>query len=191
MFRVNLKIDKKDFMSCNIYYLRKYFGVKEIVLISLLLIAGIVLNIYFGNSLMMIAAAVAFFLIGGSMVFYLVTSQQTFKFEFVRRGTTHQEIIFLDDKFEITTFEREKTYKDMFYYNKIDRIAIKNDVVYIYATTALNYYIKRDSFSEGKFDEFCIFIREKVNPMVFKMKQKKKKIKPDYLNINGGGDKNG
>lgn len=181
MFRTDLKVNKKNFMDCNTYFLRRYFGIKEGILIALLLVAGLVMQLFFGTIMILVVGIVAIILMLASILFFIVTSAQTYKYEFEKRAVSHQSLTFLDEKFEIVTYEGEKSYKDIFEYKKIDRIAIKKDVVYIYATVALNYYIRRDSFVEGTFDDFCFFLKEKVDPITFKMRQKKKRIKPDYF----------
>lgn len=178
MFKTQIKINKKDYLKCNLYYLKKYIGIKEIILSVFLFIAGAVLCFLFKNLFILIMCGVTLVLMGGALLFYIGTSNAGYKMEFEKRGATKWEISFDTEGFTVDTYERggEDMFTEKRLFSQVDRIAILKDRVYIFANSAVMYYIKYNDFTEGNFIEFCEYIKTVADPSKFKMKAKRKQF---------------
>lgn len=176
MFKTEIKISKKDFISCNMYYLRKYIGLKEILMVVFLFIAGLVLFFTTANLLILILCGVTVLLVAGSILFYVGTANAGYKMEYSKRGVTKIAITFTETGFIVETFERDSLYTEKKLYTELEKLAVLKDRVYLYVGAAVMYYVKYDSFTEGNFIEFCDFIKEKVEPAKMKMKTKRKQF---------------
>ena len=178
-FKATVKINKKDYMACSRYYLRKYVGVKEFILVLALLVGAFVMYFAFGQLIVAILAAVTIVLMGGAVLVYLFVSQKNYTEEFEKRHTTSWDFAFHEDGFDITVNEQggEDAYTEKRSYDQVEKVALKKDRAYIYAGAASVYYIKYDSMTEGTFIEFCEFAKNKIDPYKFKMKDKRRKNK--------------
>ena len=41
-----IKTDKNDYFKCSMYYMRRYFGLRETLLLAFLLLAGVLLYVF-------------------------------------------------------------------------------------------------------------------------------------------------
>lgn len=177
MFGARIDINSKDYLKCNRYYLKKYLGVREYILVAFLLFGGLFLYFAFNQWLILMFCGIAIALMIGAVAVYFIVARKSFTEEFVKRNTHIWEIRFLEDEFEVTTLEEngEKPYTEKRPYATIDKVAILKDRVYIFAGPATMYYIKYDAMTEGNFIEFCEFVKNKIEPAKFKMKDSRKK----------------
>lgn len=178
-FKATTQINAKDYMACNSYYLRKYVGIKELILVAFLIIGALVLYFAFDQMVMLIFAGVTIVIMAAAIVIYLAVSKKNFTEEFVKRNTHTWDFNFYEDGFDITVNEElgEKVYTEKRSYDQVEKVAILKDRVYIYAGPASMYYVKYDAMTEGNFIEFCEFVKEKIEPYKFKMKDKRRKNK--------------
>lgn len=177
MFVVNVEINKADYVKCNQYYLRRYFGVKEIILLCLLFAGGIALFFAFQQIFMLIMSGITLFLTVLLVVIFVALGKKQYKQEFVDRNTKLWTFTFSETEYSIETHENDgkDAYKEIREYDQVDRIAILEDkgIIYFYTSPATMYYIKKDNLPDGEFDKLISFMREKFNPMKFRMRQKK------------------
>lgn len=177
MYKANVKINQKDYLACNLYYLRKYLGIKEIVLVALLFVSSFaVFFLTGGKYLFLILSGVVVLLFLGALAFYQYTAIRGYKLEFTDRGATHWELSFDELGIVADTFERggEEKYTHKCLYAELEKVAILKDKVYIYVGSAVCYYVTHDSLTQGNFVEFCEFLKEKIPAEKFKMRTKRK-----------------
>ncbi|MDR2266119.1 MAG: hypothetical protein LBE09_00840 [Christensenellaceae bacterium] len=161
------------------YYLKKYIGVREIVLTAFLFIAGLVLGLGFNNLVVLILCAATIALIAFCIALYVAVASGGYKQEFEKRGATKWEISFNELGVTADVFENDGTTKftDKKLYEDIDKIALLKDKAYVYFSTAIMFYINYTDFRIGNFVDFCEFIRERVDPKKLKMKAKFRRYK--------------
>ena len=178
-FKATSQINAKDYMACNSYYLRKYVGIKELILVLFLLVGALVLYFAFDQLVIMIFAAITIVIMAAAIGVYLVIAKKNYTEEFEKRNTLTWDFNFHEDGFDITINEEhgEKAYIEKRSYDQVEKVAILKDRVYIYAGPASMYYVKYDAMTEGNFIEFCDFVKEKIDPYKFKMKDKRRKNK--------------
>ncbi|HOB64785.1 MAG TPA: hypothetical protein PKH08_06495 [Clostridia bacterium] len=176
MYKANVKINQKDYLACNLYYLRKYLGIKEIVLVALLFVSSFAVFFLTGKYLFLILSGVVVLLFLGALAFYQYTAIRGYKLEFTDRGATHWELSFDELGIVADTFERggEEKYTHKCLYAELEKVAILKDKVYIYVGSAVCYYVTHDSLTQGNFVEFCEFLKEKIPAEKFKMRTKRK-----------------
>lgn len=178
MFKTKIKIEKKDYLACNLYYLKKYLGIRELVMVGLLFAASVAVFLLTHQYLFLILSGAVVVMLLGALGFYQITSAKGFKMEFEARDATHWEISFDELGFVADTYERggETKFTHKCLYADLEKAAILKDRVYLYVGSAMCYYIKYDSFTSGNFIEFCDFIKDKVAPEKFRMRTKKKQF---------------
>lgn len=182
MFKVEVDINKSDYMKTNRHYLKKYLGVKEYVLLGLLIALGIALYILTEQLFIIILTAVTIFLLAIFLLIFNISGSKLYKAEYVNRKIGKLNFSFEEDYFEIEVFEEAigEEYTEKYIYPNIEKAAILKDRIYIYLGAATMYYIKADSFTEGNFVEFCDFMKKKLQPHKFKMKNARFKDRVRY-----------
>ncbi|MFA5449105.1 MAG: hypothetical protein WC292_01515 [Clostridia bacterium] len=180
MFKAKTPIIKKDYISANLYYLRKFVGIREIVLAVFLLAAGLTLYFWVGNLFILIMCGITVVLMAGALLFYWGTAVAGYKMEFEKRDAVRWEFFFEKEEFTADVFEQggEEKFSDKITYDSLDKVAIKKDRVYIYASAAIVFYIRHQDFTQGNFIEFCDFIKAAVTPDKLKMKTKRRRQFP-------------
>ncbi|MDR0696798.1 MAG: hypothetical protein LBF68_04560 [Christensenellaceae bacterium] len=156
------------------YYLKKYIGVREVLLLLFLFIAGIVLGIIAENLFVLAMCGVTVLLAIICIAIYYATGIAGFKQEFEKRSAVKWNLVFNEIGITADVFEENGNAKftDKKLYEELDRIALLKDKVYIYFNAALMFYINHSDFTEGNFVEFCEFIKGRVDPKKLKMKAK-------------------
>ena len=86
-FKATVKINEKDYMACARYYLRKYVGIKELVLVIALIVGAFVMYFAFNQVVVAILAGITLLLMAGAVVVYLVVSKKNYKEEFQKRNS--------------------------------------------------------------------------------------------------------
>lgn len=167
------------------YYLRRFLGLREIILVTLLFAIAMwlflayeifIALIFFGVTLLLILIAVALFLVTGFL---------GYKHDYEKTGTEYHQIEFFDDRLLVTSLDKvgEPIFAEEHLYAKIEKIALKRTSIYIYAGVAINYFVTSESMKETSLDNLKKFLIDKVSPEKFKIKKtirrypKRKKIK--------------
>ena len=190
---VEMNADKKSYFNCSMYYMRKYFGLREIILLSILLGIGLALYLTAGVFFILILFGVCLLVIGIAFILFVWTSVSGFKVDFERLGIVKKVIKFGEESIEVISIDKygKQLYKETHFYDKIDKVAIKKDVIYIYAQVSVFYYITADSLSDEDRKKLVDILHEKIQSQdTFKIKKtyriypKKKKItlEPDKDN---------
>ena len=90
--------DKKEYFKCSMYYMRRYFGLREIILLSILLIIGVALFVFAGQVFMLILFAVSVFIILLALTLFLITSVTGYKVDMEKKGVAKQKLEFKEDE---------------------------------------------------------------------------------------------
>lgn len=178
-FQVEVPIEKKPYMAASMYYLKRYIGVREIVLFTLLFLLGLGLFFWTQAIWAIVLAGVTVFIVAAVVVFYWATALAGYRMEFEKRGATHWQMRFTEKEFLVETHEAgDKVYPEKRAILSFDRVAIKKDRVYLYFSGAIMYYIPYNAkFTEGNFVEFTEWIRQVMPPEKFKMRSRKRNFK--------------
>lgn len=182
-----VECNKKDFFNCSMYYMRRYFGLREIILMSILLIAGLLLFFLADMIMVLILFGVTLLVVLITVVLFLWTSISGYKHDLIKAGIATQKIHF--DEKEMTAVyynsKGEQLFNEIHDYSKIEAIVVKKNFIYIYAGIAIFYYFKRDKIGEEDYLNLCNYLRTNVPKEKFKFKTvkriypKKKKITID------------
>ena len=110
----------------NVYYLRRFFGVKEGVLVALLIIGGLVLFFAFRQWLILLLAGITVVIMAGAVAVYLGISKKTFREEYVKRHTEEIAATFDETEFSVEIREErgERSYTEKRGYDAIEKIAL-------------------------------------------------------------------
>lgn len=181
---LTIKCDKKDYFWCSMYYIRRYFGLREIILLTLLLVAALLLWFLAGLILIMIFFGVTVLVVLITVALFVWTSVAGFKHDSEKQGIAYQKLSFREDALYVDFLNSvgETILSEIHEYGKIEAIAVRKNFIYIYAAIAIFYYFKRNKLEEGQFGELTLFLREHVPEEKFKFKTvkriypKKKKI---------------
>ena len=180
-----MNADKKAYFNCSMYYMRKYFGLREIILLSILLGIGLGLFIFLKTYFILILFGVCLLIIGIAFLLFVWTSVSGFKVDYEKLGIAKKVLRFGEDHIEAISLDKygKELYKETHSYDKLDKIAVKRDVIYIYAQVSVFYYITAETLSDEDRNKFVELLHEKVkNEDTFKIKKtfrmfpKKKKI---------------
>jgi hypothetical protein len=178
MFKASVKITKKAHLNMGAFYLRKYIGVKELILFVVLIIAGMVIAVLSDQPYVMWIAIGSVAMCGICVLLYLVLTAAGYKKEFAERHADKWEFQFNDGGFVVELYENdEKTqYTEKFAYENCERIAIRPAVIYMFFGAAIQYYIPRESLTEGEYAELCKFLEDVIPVEKFKMKAKMRRF---------------
>lgn len=180
-----MNADKKAYFKCSMYYMRKYFGLREIILLSILLGIGLALFFFAKTYFILILFGVCILIIGIAFALFLWTSISGFKVDYEKLGIEKKVLRFGENHIEAISLDKygKELYKETHSYDKLDKIAVKKDVIYIYAQVSVFYYITADSLSDEDRRKFVDLLHEKVKSedtfkikKTFRMFPKKKKI---------------
>ena len=179
MFKTLTRLDRRRHFKMNVYYLRRFFGVKEAVLVALLIVGGLVLFFTFRQWLILLLAGITVVIMAGAMAVFLAISKKSFDEEYVKRHTEEIAMEFGDDSFstEIREERGERSYTEKRGYDAVEKIALLSDRIYLYLGAGLAYYILYTDMTQGDFASLCEFLRSKVAPQAFKMKDSRRRNK--------------
>ena len=167
------------------YYLKRFLGLREILLMALLFAASMWLYLAYEVFIILIFFGITLLLVFVAIVLFLVTGILGYKHDFEATGVTYHQMVFLEDKMVVTSLDKggEPKFSEEHLYAKIEKIAIKCTKIYIYAGVAIIYYITLESMKDTSENELAAFLREHISADKFKLKKtirkypKKKKIK--------------
>ncbi|HOO22128.1 MAG TPA: hypothetical protein PKY53_00390 [Clostridia bacterium] len=183
--KVVQKLNKNGYFLCSMYYLKRFVGVREIVLVSLLSILAVWLYVAYEIFIALIFLGVTIALILLAVVLFLVTGIWGYKHDFEKTDIEYHQLEFYPDRFIAASLNKvgEPVHGEEHSYDKIEAIALRKDRIYIYAGVALFYYVTAQSMKENTLDELKGFLQEYVKPEKFRLKRtirkypKKDKIK--------------
>ncbi|MGI6593551.1 MAG: hypothetical protein ACOX24_00465 [Christensenellales bacterium] len=174
-FEAKVDILKHEYLKTNRYYLKKYLGLKEYILLIVLIALGVILYFLTEQIFILILTAVTIVLIAVFLLLFMVSGLKLFNAEFVNRKIDAWKFKFTDDNFFIEIHEQviNEQYTEEYIYDNIEKAAILKDRVYIYLGAATMYYIRANDFTEGSFIAFCDFLKRRLPEHKFKMRVSK------------------
>ena len=177
MFKTQTTLDRKDYFKMNVYYLRRFFGVREGILVALLLVGGFVLLFAFDQWIIAMLAGIAILIMIAAMIAYLALSDKGYREEYEKRHTEKINVSFDEEDFTVEVMEErgERSYSERRGYDAVEKIALLKDRLYLFLGAGVAYYVKYDDLTEGDFGNLCEFLRSKVHPMAFKMRASRRK----------------
>lgn len=178
--KITQKLDKKNYFLCNMYYLKRFLGLREIILLLLLAAAALWLFISFKNIIIFIFLGITLLLIIIAIILFLITGIWGYKHDFESTGISYHTIQFFEDKMVVSSLNKagEPSFSDEHLYSKIEKIAIKKRKIYIYASVALYYYIIAENIGINEFNTLSAFLTERITADKFKMKKTIRKYPP-------------
>lgn len=168
-----INTDKKEYFKCSMYYMRRYFGLREIILLSLLLIIGVALFVFAEQLFMLILFAVSVFIILLALMLFLITSITGYKVDMEKKGIAKQKLEFKEDALLVTNMDKSGTpiFIETHYYDKLDKISIKKKRIYIYAQVSVFYYVCAEKFDAETREKLVDFLQSHVREEAFKIKK--------------------
>ncbi|MFA6866679.1 MAG: hypothetical protein WCR54_04095 [Clostridia bacterium] len=171
-YKVVQKLDKKKYFNCSMYYLKRYAGIREILLMTVLLAIGLWMYLAYDLILILIFFGITLILLLAAIVLFLITSILGYKHDFSSQNIYYQTLEFFEDKMIVTSqnIGGEAFYSEEHPYLKIDKIAIKRGKIYIYAGVALFYYVYPESIENGSIQDLAQFLKDHIESSKFKIK---------------------
>lgn len=181
---IYIEADRKEYFRCSMYYMRKYFGLREIILLTVLLAVALALFFLFANVFLLILFGVSVLIILIAFVLFLITSRGGYVLDVEKRGVYKQKLEFTEDALIVTNLDKAGTpvFIETHYYDKIDKISMKDSRIYIYAQASVFYYIIAKKYDRETCEKVVDFIKTHVSEKTLKMKNtyrifpKKKKL---------------
>lgn len=181
---ITINSNKRDYFRCSMYYMRRYFGLREIILLSILLAVGVFLQVFADMFLILIFFGVTLLVVLVTAILFVWTSVAGYKLELDKQGIAVQKIHFDEGCFTAVYLNKvgEQVATEKHDYAKIEAIAAKKDFIYIYAGVAIFYYFTRKELGDERFAELGAYLHNNVPAEKFKFKTvkriypKKKKI---------------
>lgn len=174
MFKAEVDITKKDYFMCSMFYIRKYISLREFILLGVLLFAGLLFWFTLENILILAMFVVVLLLVGLALLLFVTTAVAGYKTDYAKRNITKYVLTFHDWGFnsESINSNGQRVFKDRIEFNNVEKVALRKDRVYIYAGVAMPFYIFPNNIVEGDYEEFRLFLIEKIEKSKFKMKTK-------------------
>ncbi len=132
-----------------------------------------------------------------ALLLFLITSKSGYKVDVEKYDIKEYNLDFREFELVVTSYDSKgkAIYEETHPYDRLDRIAIKPNFIYIYALVSVFYYISPEDFAEGESDKFVAFLQEHIPVEKFKFKKtirrypKKPKITLDPNNEFGDNKK--
>lgn len=188
-----VKCNKKDYFKCSMYYMRRYFGLRECILLAILLTAGILLQVFADMILVLIFFGVTMLVVLVTAVLFVWTSVSGYKLELEKQGIAYHKIHFDEDSLTAVYLNAggEQIATEKFDYSQIEAVVIRKKFIYIYAGVAIFYYLKKEEIGEEKLTDLAAYLRTNVPKEKFKFKTVKRIYpKKKKISIEGNDNKN-
>ncbi len=188
-----VKCNKKDYFKCSMYYMRRYFGLRECILLAILLTAGILLQVFADMMLVLIFFGVTMLVVLVTAVLFVWTSISGYKLELEKQGIAYHKIHFDEDSLTAVYLNAggEQIATEKFDYSQIEAVVIRKKFIYIYAGVAIFYYLKKEEIGEEKLTDLAAYLRTNVPKEKFKFKTVKRIYpKKKKISIEGNDNKN-
>lgn len=181
-FTVTQTVSKKLYMATNLYYLRRFFGIRELIAFVLLAAAAVATWIMLYNPIFFAFFGVITVLIAIATGVLIWTASSGFKKEFTARGVTVQKLTFDNVKIRVESYAGENPVSgEEFLLTRVDKIAVRKDIIYIYPMTAVCFYVTPDSIEGGTFEEFKRYLGRNFPETTFKLRKKVKQYPKNVL----------
>ncbi len=183
-FVATMPLDKKQYVKCNMYYLLRYFGWWQLLLFVAYIGLSIAIFCVYRNALLLVFAGIIVVLLGVAILIAYLTTLSGYKIEFETRGLKYQKLYFDDQKLAVDSFREghELLQQEEFLVTRIEKIALKKDVVYVYPMSAICYYIRQEDLEGATLEEFKDFLKKTFPDATFKMRKKVKMYPNNLLN---------
>ncbi|MCI5790765.1 MAG: hypothetical protein MR239_02610 [Clostridiales bacterium] len=188
-----VKCNKKDYFKCSMYYMRRYFGLRECILLAILLTAGILLQVFADMTLVLIFFGVTMLVVLVTAVLFVWTSVSGYKLELEKQGIAYHKIHFDEDSLTAVYLNAggEQIATEKFDYSQIEAVVIRKKFIYIYAGVAIFYYLKKEEIGEEKLTDLAAYLRTNVPKEKFKFKTVKRIYpKKKKISIEGNDNEN-
>ncbi|MDY4655443.1 MAG: hypothetical protein SO386_04385 [Eubacteriales bacterium] len=188
-----VKCNKKDYFKCSMYYMRRYFGLRECILLAILLTAGILLQVFADMILVLIFFGVTMLVVLVTAVLFVWTSVSGYKLELEKQGIAYHKIHFDEDSLTAVYLNAggEQIATEKFDYSQIEAVVIRKKFIYIYAGVAIFYYLKKEEIGEEKLTDLAAYLRTNVPKEKFKFKTVKRIYpKKKKISIEGNDNEN-
>ncbi len=183
-FVVTMSLNKKDYLKCNMYYLLRYFGWWQILLFALYLAASITIFCIYQNALLFAFAGMIVVMVLIAILVAFLTTSSGYKIEFEKRGIKYQKLYFDDEKLKVDTFKEghELLQQEEFLVTKIEKIALRKNVIFVYPMSAICYYIREEDLEGTTLQEFKDWLKKTFPETTFKMHKKVRMYPNNLLN---------
>ncbi len=174
MFKVNILVNKKDYFSCSMFYIRKYISAREFVLLGVLFAIALLFWITLDNILILVMFGIILLLMFLAVLLFVFTALAGYKSDFTKHGIVKQSLIFSEWGFTINSIDDSEqiVFSEKIEYIDVDKIALRKDRIYLYGGVALPFYIFPESVVEGDYNELRLFLIGHLDKSKFKMKSK-------------------
>ncbi len=182
---IMINTDKREYFNCSMYLMRKYFGLREIILLFLLMVAAVLLFVFTNNILIFVLFGVTCALLFLTFLLFLWTSISGYKVDIEKKKIAKIRLLFEDKALIATSYGKggEPIFSETHNYEKLENVVIKRDFIYIYAGVAVFYYIKKNALSEKDWSDLNFRLQEVIPPEKFRFRKRirtyPKRIKTD------------
>ena len=174
------------------YYIRRYFGLRESILFAILFVAAMLLYFLADNFIILIFFGITCLVLIVTVVLFLWTTVAGWKSDHDKMGVEGIDLHFEDKQLrtEFRSLTGETIVTEIHDYDKIEAVVIKKNFIYIYAMMAIFYYFERKDMGDEQFEELALFLREHLAKEKFKFKTVKRIYpKKQKVTIDGGQGK--
>jgi hypothetical protein len=170
---IEFKTGKKDYFFCSMYYMRRYFGLREIILLSVLLTVGSLLYVWFKNIFILVLFGITVLLLVLTLSLFVYTALSGYKID-VKRKNVETILLNLGEsavKAESLNPLGQPVRSEEFGYEKLEKVVIRKKKVYIYATVAVFFYLSTAEMGADKTAELSSLLHSKLPEEKFKFKK--------------------
>lgn len=174
-------MNEKDYFRCSMFYMRKFIGWREIILFAILFAAALSFYFVMDSAIILIMFGVTLALALVAVVFYVFTTKATFKHEYVKGNISKISLVFTENTYTVESYNEigEPLYSETYPYTRMEKAAMRPNMIYLYPSGSIIYYIKPEDVTEGDYSELRLFLIDHIDPMAFKMKGRVKQY-PNY-----------
>lgn len=158
------------------YYIRRYFGLRESILFVVLFAAAMLLFFLANNFIILIFFGITCLVLIITVVLFIWTTVAGWKSDHDKLGVDHIDLHFEEKQLRTEFYKStgEQVAAEIHDYQKIEAIAIKKNFIYIYAAMAIFYYFRRETMGSEQFEALALYLRENVPKEKFKFKTVKR-----------------
>lgn len=173
-FEIMINADKKEYFSCSMYYMRRYLGLREIILLAVLLGLGLGLFFLLNNVFVLILFAVSILIILIATALFLFTARGGYKLDVEKHGIYKQKLEFTEDAILATNYDKSgaPVFIETHPYEKIEAVSVKPKRIYIYAQVSVFYYVFAKHYDAETCEKLADALRKNLKPEAFKFKRR-------------------
>lgn len=169
-----INTDKQEYFKCSMYLMRKYFGLREIILLFILMVAAVLLYVFSNNILIFVLFGITCALLFFTFLLFLWTSISGYKVDVEKKKIAKIKLLFEDKALIATSLGKggEPIFSETHNYEKLENVVIKRNFIYIYAGVAVFYYINKKDLSEEMWAELGQTLFDIVPPEKFRFRKR-------------------